>query len=240
MGMPIPRAAAGHPPPSPCPPCAPASSRSFDTVTLPVNGLTVRIRSLFQTEISRHHTRPPATAWCLRSCGGSRIPNGDSVALVVCDDQGKTILSEADVQAMALADPAQFYALYRGRQTLRTEPRGRRPKKLARDRRRRFAFRLCRRIGIADPDAWLAAIEPRVLDAWQTRAAGPGPARAAGGDRQAHAAVAVGPPGPGGYFARNDRPAGPRRGGLRRSAVGRCGAGQVGPAAAAAFVRTML
>lgn len=85
--------------------------RRFETVTLPTSKITVRIRSLFQGEISAHQMQSTDTAG---KTVRARVEDSERRFIRECvvDAEGNRLLTEADVAALAQADPADFYRLY--------------------------------------------------------------------------------------------------------------------------------
>jgi hypothetical protein len=85
--------------------------RKFEEVTLPASKLVVRIRSLFQGEISQHQmaTTDAAGKWVR-----ARAEDNERrlVRECVVDADGNLLLTVEDVASLKLADPKDFYHLH--------------------------------------------------------------------------------------------------------------------------------
>ena len=91
---------------------ATGGKRRFDKVTLPVCGLTVRIRSLFEEEVSDYQAKVMAARDERQRAARLRAANRLLIATCLVDEDGNPIVPDKEISKLAKLDGADTSYLY--------------------------------------------------------------------------------------------------------------------------------
>jgi len=91
---------------------ASGGKRRFDKVTLPVCGLTVRIRSLFEEEVSDYQTRVVSAKDEKQRAARLRAASRLLIAMCLVDGEGNPLVPDGEVSKLAKLDGMDTSFLY--------------------------------------------------------------------------------------------------------------------------------